>query len=140
MSQTKNIKQRGLWKREDMAKAIDLYNLNKQLSAENRLPLREIARECGIPFETLRRRVMGLVKSIKPAHGRKPILSGTEENELVDMIKEHGDAGFPLNKREICQRANVYCKKKQETVSCRIAGGNNEICYYLKFNEMGCLC
>ena len=67
--------------------------------------LREAARLYGVPHETLRRRVIGLVK-----HGCKPgpctVLTKNEELRLARYIVEMAEMGFGLSRDDI--RSTAY--------------------------------
>jgi hypothetical protein len=59
------------------------------------MPLREAARENGIPYTSLRDWCHGLTRS--RSRGRRGVLSAQEENEVVEYLLKMCDAGYGLS-------------------------------------------
>jgi hypothetical protein len=69
------------------------------VAVERGCPIKIVALDYDIPRATLRSHVMGLILSRK--RGRKPVLSSTEEEKLVNYIYGMARYGHPLNLTEL---------------------------------------
>ena len=72
-----NVAKRGLWTTIDMEAAIDIYNTEKSKPENARMSVRQISLQHNVPYETLRRRILGLTKSAAPCMGVATVL-GTD--------------------------------------------------------------
>ena len=67
---------------------------------EEGLGLREASRQCNVPVETLRRRVVGAVGvDCKP--GPPTVLTAEGEQKLVDCLIEMSEIGFGLTRQDV---------------------------------------
>ena len=81
---------------------------------DGKVPLRFLARAWNVPRSTLKLRFDGKIEGIKHMSGRKPVLSNKSEAELVSVIKELAQRGFPLGMKEV--RAIAYSYAQQNCI------------------------
>ena len=80
-------------------------------AVEDGLPINQAAREHGVPKTTLRDRLSGrVVHGSKP--GPKPYLTGSEEIELSNFIKESAKVGYGRTRKDIMIIAEHVVKDK----------------------------
>jgi hypothetical protein len=65
-----------------------------------------------VPYDTLRRRFLGLSKNSKYAHGKQQLLSPEQEQVLVDWINHLSSSGHPLSKRTIRKKTAAISGRK----------------------------
>ena len=76
--------------------------------------LQEIKDRTGhvLPYDTVRRRFLGISLSPSEAHAHQQLLSPAVEKVLVDWIVFLSDTSHPLNKRSIRKKAEALCGRK----------------------------
>lgn len=98
----KNGRVRKLWSSESMANAVKRF-------AEGGVGLRETARMYDVPYETLRRRVEGLV-SVDCKPGPSTVLTHDEEDRLALYCVEMADRGFGLTRDDVMHKAFIIAE------------------------------
>jgi hypothetical protein len=136
---------------------------------EDGLGLRVAARQCNVPVETLRRRVVGAVGvDCKP--GPPTVLTPDEEVKLVNYIIDMSDMGFGLTRQDVmriayqivtksgrphpfqngsagrswfesfqCRHPNLTLRSAQPLSFARAAAGNKEVIADF-FAKLGAIC
>jgi hypothetical protein len=70
------------------------------------------ARELNLPYQTLRRRFLGLARPKAEAHQNQMLLSPTQEKTVVDWILYLAATGHPVDKRAIRAIVKDVCSKR----------------------------
>lgn len=73
--------------------------------------IRFLARAWSAPHSTLKLRLDHKIEGSRHMSGRKPVLNNKAEDELVSIIKELAQRGFPLDMKEV--RTIVYSYAEQ---------------------------
>jgi len=93
------------WSQENMKCAIEEWKTNPEIS------YRQIARKWDVPYATLFKRTKKEKIVFQHLSGRNTILSGDQESQLVDLIKQLSQRGFPLSKADIQRLAFEYATR-----------------------------
>lgn len=102
----KKISERGKWSEAAMRDAISAVKDRKE-------QVKVAARHYGVPFATLRRHVLKLVKAPGKknlGNSMRQIFSDCAEQQLTDYIIEMQRVGFGLTRSDIMQIAFEYSK------------------------------
>jgi hypothetical protein len=91
---------------EKLATAKQAYESRRYTS------IRATAVAHGVPYFTLRRRIMGLALPKKEAHTNQQLLTKAEQATLIDWIKHLALTGHPLNKRTIRPKVQAILEAK----------------------------
>jgi len=75
--------------------AVAAYKAAEHVPDDDQPVIRDIAREHGVDWSTLARRVSGAAKSRSEAHSHRQALSPDEEDILVDYIRHASLSGHP---------------------------------------------
>ena len=98
------------WSEERMQLAINEC-LNQQ-NNNDKLSLRSIARAYHVPSSTLCDRIKKPSNVVKPKIGRKTVFTETEENALVNLLKDMAKRGFGFTRLDIRRIAYEYAEKR----------------------------
>ena len=79
------------WTPENMQGAVDEYHANN-----GKVSVRQLARAWNVPRSTLMMRIEGKVEGTSHMSGRKPLFDADAEDQLVSVIKDLSQRGFPL--------------------------------------------
>ncbi|KAL2092990.1 hypothetical protein ACEWY4_010302 [Coilia grayii] len=96
------------WKEDRMAGAVEEFQ--RQVAQGQEPKLRSLAQAWSVPKSTLQCRVKGLVKGTGHASGKAPLLTKEAESELVNIVKQLAERGFPLEAGDIRRIAFQYAK------------------------------
>jgi hypothetical protein len=91
---------------ENIGKARQAYESRRYPS------IRATAIAHGVPYFTLRRRILGLTLPKKEAHVNQQLLTKAEQATLIDWIKYLALTGHPLNKRTIRPKVQAILEAK----------------------------
>jgi hypothetical protein len=91
---------------ENIQKARQAYESHRYPS------IRATAIAHGVPYFTLRRRIMRLTLPKKEAHVKQQLLTKAEQATLIDWIKYLALTGHPLNKWTIRPKVQAILKAK----------------------------
>lgn len=69
----------------------------------------EAAKLFDVPYDTLRRRIMGLTQSNFEAKRPQRLLTDAKEAALVDWLIFYGNSGHAVNKRTLKQKVEAIC-------------------------------
>jgi len=100
------------WNPENMENAIKEFRQQTQNPSGQIMSMRSLARAWQIPYRTLRNRVVGKVKGYGHVSGRPTVFSQQEEEDLVKVITEMAEVGFPLTRSDIRKLAFEYAQKQ----------------------------
>ena len=95
------------WTPENMQGAVDEYHANN-----GKVSVRQLARAWNVPRSTLMMRIEGKVKGTSHMSGRKPLFDADAEDQLVSVIKDLSQRGFPLGMKEVRLIAYSYASEK----------------------------
>ncbi len=101
------------WKPEQMEIAVYAVLEDRKLPLRERIGIRTIARTCGVPRNTLNQRVLGRVSGFGHMSGgeNQPKCFTKElEEELVECILAHADAGFPFIPKQVRNTAFEFAQ------------------------------